>query len=96
MAEAVAEATPVPWRDSESEEENTLYQKCRCCALWHSEIDMGSISFDSTKAEAQFRNEWFKEHMLSVRKEIEHKRSLQAKKAERELKEDHERAKRER
>ena len=57
---------------------------------------MGSMSFDSTKAEAQFRTECFKEHMHSVRIEIECKCSLQAKKAKSELKEDHERAKRER
>ena len=64
MADAPAQVVPEPWRGSDSEEEDVLYQKCQCRALRRCEIE----------AETLFRNERLREHMQTVREEIERKR----------------------
>ena len=74
MAEAPAQVVPEPWRGSDSEEKDVLYQKCWHRALRRCEIDMESMQFDSSEAETQIRNERLREHMQTVREEIECKR----------------------
>ena len=74
MAEAPAQVVLERWRGGDSKEEDVIYQKSRCHALRQCEIDMDSMQFDSSEVETQFRNEHLREHMQTVKEEIECKR----------------------
>ena len=71
MADAPAQVVLEPWRVSDSKEEDVLYKKCWRRALRRCDIDMESMQFDSSEVETQFRNERLREHMQTVKEEIE-------------------------